>query len=74
MPEDSASPSGGWKEVYGAMGVSTSAEGTVPPRPDCGEECPRIRTDRTGVRPTERSPWWDDPVVRGVARREKLPP
>jgi hypothetical protein len=46
MPEDGASPSGGWEEVYGAMGVSTSAEDDAPPCPDCGEACPRVRVDR----------------------------
>ena len=46
MPEEGTSPSGGWAEVYGAMGVSTSVEGDAPTCPDCGEECPRVRVDR----------------------------
>lgn len=46
MPEDGTSPSGGWKEVYAAMGVSNSAEADAPPCPDCSEECLRIRVDR----------------------------
>jgi len=46
MPEDDSSPSGGWKAVYAAMGVSTSAEADAPSCPDCGEECLRVRVDR----------------------------
>lgn len=46
MPEEGTSPSGGWREVYDAMSVSTSAEADAPTCPDCGEECFRIRIDR----------------------------
>ncbi|WP_266079236.1 hypothetical protein [Haladaptatus caseinilyticus] len=38
MPDDRTSPSGGWREVYGAMEVDTSAEAPANPCPDCGVE------------------------------------
>jgi hypothetical protein len=45
VPSDGATPSGGWKEVYAAMGASTSAEGPAP-CPDCDASLIRVDADR----------------------------
>ncbi|WP_458207289.1 hypothetical protein [Haladaptatus sp. NG-SE-30] len=42
MPDERDSPSGGWQDVYDAMGAERSAEGPARPCPDCGGESTRI--------------------------------
>ncbi|MFC6836061.1 hypothetical protein [Halomarina ordinaria] len=42
MPEERASPSGGWHEVYGAMAVDTDFEADSLDCPACGDDCPRL--------------------------------
>ncbi len=44
VPTDGNTPSSGWKEVYAAMGASTSAEAPAP-CPECSEDL--IRVDRS---------------------------
>ncbi|MFD1512371.1 hypothetical protein [Halomarina rubra] len=44
MTDDRRSPSGGWREVYAEMGVSTAHEPDSLGCPDCGDDCPRLRT------------------------------
>jgi hypothetical protein len=48
VPSDGDTPSGGWKEVYAAMGASTSAEAPAP-CPDCDSDL--IRVDDRGFCP-----------------------
>lgn len=48
---DSGSPSGGWREVYAEMGVTTRIEGDSTACPDCGDEA---------VRTTGRRFWCPD--------------
>jgi hypothetical protein len=43
MLEGRASPSGGWRAVYGATGAPTSVEGDAPTCSECGEAWPRVR-------------------------------
>lgn len=46
MPEERTSPSGGWREVYGAMDASTDYEpADTLDCPDCGDDSPRIREE-----------------------------
>lgn len=49
MPEDGASPNGGWRAVYGAMEVPTSAEASPPDRPPEGDAL-RPRRDADSAR------------------------
>ncbi|WP_254537856.1 hypothetical protein [Halomarina litorea] len=42
MPDERSSPSGGWREVYREMGVSTRFEADSLDCPDCGGDSPRL--------------------------------